>query len=121
MPRFDRIKYCEFNQKPYPPASAASKIQSPRQLLDAEKGLPSSHVGSDPQQDGKRRIFSHPPKETLKQILFHGLNAFQEAHEVKRFRHVFVGSKFENFVAISFRNPSRDDDNIGGTALRLLA
>ena len=40
---------------------------------------------------------------------------------MKRFGHVFIGSQLENFVAISFRSPGRDDDDIRGTTLSLLA
>jgi len=59
-----------------------------RQLLDVAKGINCEPGSSNPAGS--------------KEIPFHCLNALQEAREVKRLGHVFIGPQLENFVAISF-------------------
>ena len=114
------MKYFEFKQSRYTWARTTSKKPCCRQLLDAMKST--NNKSLEARLPSTRRPTNCSFwRERLKQILFHGLNAFQEAHEVKRFGHVFIGSQLENFVAISFRSPGRDDDDIGATALSLLA
>ena len=82
------------------------KKKSRRQLLDAKKETDTKPISSDPQKDGAKIVWRAGKTERkLKQILFHCLNAFEEAHEMKRFGHVFIGTELENFIAISFRNP----------------
>jgi hypothetical protein len=69
------------------------KKQSRRQLLDAEKGTDTKPVSSDPYWMGAKIVcWAGKSERKLKQILFHCLNAFEEAHEVKRFGHVFIGT-----------------------------
>jgi hypothetical protein len=68
------------------------KKKSHRQLLDAKKGTDAKPckfglvIGWAP-----NCMASRENKRKLKQILFHCLNAFEEAHKVKRFGHVFIG------------------------------
>ena len=73
MPRNSR-------KKPSAGAPAASRKQPLRQLLDAKKGTSTKPVSSDPIRDdrmGARIVWQAGKTERkLKQILFHGLNAF---------------------------------------------
>ena len=62
-----------------------------RQLLDVAKGLTVNL---------EARI-----RKGLKGDTFHCLNAFQEAYEVKRFRHVFIGSEARELCCDLFPKP----------------
>ena len=72
------------------------KKQSRRQLLDAKKGTdakPCKFRSVSSNRMGAKIVWRAGKTERkLKQVLFHCLNAFEEAHEMKRFGHVFIGT-----------------------------